>query len=493
MTSSPRPGARSASADPAAFSRGLDEAAAHAAAGRLDAAAQVYRRLERQAPHDIRPAYSLAVIDIRQGRLDRARRRLETVVAIEPGLAAAQHNLGAVRQRLGDWPGAAQAYGRAVSLQPDAPQSRSGLATALAALGRGEEAVDHLRALASAPNHAWPALTRIALIDPEAIGDDDLGRMQAAAADEAVEADTRTGLLFALGEVLERRGRDAEAFDAYAAGNRLKHVALDSVAAAEANAAAARWVRDLAGAKFLAAHAGQGSRSAAPIFVVGFPRSGSTLIEQILASHPDVQGLGETGVLPALAAHGYPRNAAGFRDLAARYLAALRERGWDGTSRFVDKTLENYLHLGLIQVLFPRAMILHALRDPADTGFACYRQLFAAGNETLYDLSEIGAEYVRYRRLMDHWAAVLPGRVRDVSYEALVADPETRIPALVTEAAGLAWDPAVLRFHERAGGVATASAAQVRRPIYRTSVQRWRRHATKLKPLIAALAEYAGN
>jgi tetratricopeptide (TPR) repeat protein len=475
------------------LSRGLDEAAAHAAAGRLDAAAQVYRRLERRAPHDLRAAYSLAVIDIRQGRLDRARRRLEAFVAIEPALAPAQHNLGAVRQRLGDWPGAAEAYGRAVALQPTAPEGRSGLATALAALGRGEEAIGHLRALARAPGHAWPALTRIALIEPTAIGDDDLVRMQAAAADEALAADTRTGLLFALGEVLERRGRDAQAFDAYAAGNRLKHTAVDSATAAEANVAAARWVRDLADAKFLAAHAGQGSRSAAPIFIVGFPRSGSTLIEQILASHRDVQGLGETGVLPALVARGYPRTAAAFRDLAARYLAALRERGWDGTSRFVDKTLENYLHLGLIQVLFPRAVILHAVRDPVDTGFACYRQLFAGGNETLYDLGEIGAEYVRYRQLMEHWAVVLPGRVTDVSYEALVADPERRIPALVTEAAGLAWDSATLRFHERAGGVATASAGQVRRPIYRTSVQRWRRHAARLGPLIAALGDYAGN
>jgi hypothetical protein len=144
-------------------------------------------------------------------------------------------------------------------------------------------------------------------------------------------------------------------------------------------------------------------------------------------------------------------------------------------------------------VLFPRAVILHAVRDPMDTGFACYRQLFTAGNETLYDLAEIGAEYVRYRQLVDHWAAILPGRAVEVSYEALVADPGQQIPALVTEAAGLTWDPAALRFHERAGGVATASASQVRRPIYRSSVQRWRRHAERLQPLVDALGEYAGT
>ena len=501
MKSSRRPGERrgrrhppSAPADPAAFSRALDEAAAHAAAGRLEAAAQVYRRLEHEAPGDVRAVYSLAVIDIRQGRLDRARSRLEAVVALAPDLPAAQHNLGAVRQGLGAWPEAAEAYGRALALNPASAPSRVGLATVLATLGRGSEAIAHHRILAAAPATRWPALTRIALIDPAAISDDELADMQRAAADDGADRDERIGLCFALGDVLEARGRPADAFAAYAAGNRLKREALAESApppaVAEANAAAARYVAERVDARFLAAHAGQGGRSAAPIFVVGFPRSGSTLIEQILASHPEVQGLGETGVLPELAAQGYPQSAAGLRGLAGRYLAAMRERGWDGASRFVDKTLENYLHVGLISLLFPRAVILHAVRDPVAAGFACYRQLFARGNETLYDLADIGAEYVRYRRLMAHWAAVLPGRVIDVSYEALVADPQAQIQALVTEAAGLAWDPATLRFHERAGGVATASAGQVRRPIYTSAVARWRVHAEALRPLIAALGPY---
>jgi hypothetical protein len=169
----------------------------------------------------------------------------------------------------------------------------------------------------------------------------------------------------------------------------------------------------------------------------------------------------------------------------------MRERGWDGSSRFVDKTLENYLHVGAIHLMFPHAVILHAVRDPVDVGFACWRQLFSSGAETLYDLADIGAEYRRYRRLTEHWAAILPERLVEVSYEALVADPGRRIPALVTEAAGLAWDPACLRFFEREGSVATASAAQVRRPIFKEGVQRWRRHAADLGPLLDALGPYA--
>lgn len=497
MTSSPRPdlrrGRRKAPlgpTGPAAFSRALDEAAAHFNAGRLDAAAQIYRRLERQTPSDVRAAYSLAVIDIRQGRFERARDRLEAVVAREPSLAAAQHNLGAVRQRLGAWRGAAQAYGRAVELAPDAAGSRVGLASALAALGRSAEAIAQHRELARNPDRRWAALTRIALIDPGAIDDEDLSAMQSTTQDPGLAEEVRIGLCFALGDVLDRRGRDAEAFAAYEAGNRAKRATLNVEAAVQANIAAAAHIQDLMTAGFIAAHAGRGSPTA-PIFIVGMPRTGSTLVEQVLASHGQVQGLGETGALSALVAAGYPDTAQGFKDLAARYLAAMRRRGWDGVSRFVDKTLENYLHVGLIHLLFPKALVIHVVRNPMDVGFACYRQLFVEGNETLYDLAEIGAEFGRYRQLMDHWATVLPDRIVQVSYEVLVSDPEITIPELITQTAGLPWDAATLRFHESAGAVTTASASQVRRPIYATSVARWRRHAERLQPLITALGDYS--
>ncbi|WP_293383303.1 tetratricopeptide repeat-containing sulfotransferase family protein [Phenylobacterium sp.] len=475
--------------------RALDEAAAHFRAGRLEAAAQVYRRLERQAPGDVRAAYSLSVIDIRQGRPARARERLEAVVALAPDLAEAQHNLGAVCQALGDWAGAAEAYGQAADLRPQAGESRVGLAMALAALGRPGEAIGQNRILAQDPAQRWPALTRIALIDAGAITDEDVAAMGSAAeeggaASGEFRGEARIGLCFALGEALDHRGRDAEAFAAWDVGNRLKRASLDVAAAAAANAAAARYVTAAVTPQVLAARAGQGDKTAAPIFVIGLPRTGSTLIEQILASHPQVQGLGETGVLPRLAERGYPDTAAGFRTLAKAYLDAMRQHGWDGRSRFVDKTLENYLHAGLIAALFPNALILNAVRDPMDTGFACWRQLFASGNETLYDLADIGAEYVRYRGLMDHWRALMGGRVAEVSYEALVAEPEPQIRRLVTEVAGLSWDPAVLRFHERGAAVQTASASQVRRPIHGGSVGHWRRHAERLRPLADALGPY---
>jgi tetratricopeptide (TPR) repeat protein len=477
--------------DPA---QGLNEAAALFAAGRLDEAARAYRAVERLAPDDFRATWSLAVIDIRQGRPAQARRRLEAVTARAPDHAPAWHNLGVVRQQLDDWEGAAAAYDRALVIGPVSPETRQALAVALTVLGRTAEALDHYRVLAHDPATRWAALTRIALIDPATIGDDELADMRRAAEDARVEVETRTGLWFALGEALERRGRDAEAFAAFAAGNRMKRGSFPAGAGpaevAAAHAAALAQVQALFTPALLATQGGRGSASAAPIFIVGFPRSGSTLVEQILASHAGVQGLGETGVLPALVEARYPRGPriapARLKEIETDYLAAIKAHGWDGRRRFVDKTLENYLHVGLIHLVFPRAVILHSVRDPIDVGLSCYRQLFASGAETLYDLADIAAEYRRYRQAMDHWARVLPGRVVEAPHEALVADPEGEIRRLAS-AASLSWDPAMLRPEAREAAVATASASQVRRPISAASVQRWRRYAAELKPLIAAL------
>jgi hypothetical protein len=490
MKRSPRP-----AAGPAAPPRQLDEAARAFAAGRLDEAARLYQRAWRAAPDDIRAPYSLAVIDLRRGRPKRALERLRQVVERAPDHPFAWHNLGAAAQATRGWDEAADAYARALSLRPDAVETRRNLAIVLAVLGRIDEAVAQHRALAAAPESRPWALTRIALLRPEAITDGELGNLQSAVEEPDTDEETRIGVWFALGETLEVRGRDDEAFAAFAAGNRAKHAALERTsppaAVAHANEAAARFVEALFTPALVAELAGKGAAGASPIFVVGMPRSGSTLVEQILGSHPAVQELGETGAMTDLLGR-YPRRLtrAVLRGLRERYIAAMRERGWDGRRRLVDKTLENYVHVGLIALIFPDAVILESQRNPMDTCLSCYRQLFESGNETLYDLAEIGAEYSRYRRLMDHWRAVLPGRVAVIDYDALVADPEGRTPAIVA-AAGLEWEPATLRFFERAGAVETASAAQVRRPIYRTSVERWRRHASRLGPLIKALGPLA--
>ncbi len=246
----------------------------------------------------------------------------------------------------------------------------------------------------------------------------------------------------------------------------------------------------------MAANGGRGHHIEAPIFVVGMPRSGSTLIEQILSSHRRVQGLGEGEALAASIRHAYPYVILGenppehFRNLAQAYFRAQHARGWGSAPRFVDKMLYNYMYVGMIHLMLPEAVILHAVRDPVDTCLGAWRQNFATGNELTYDLADIGHAYVRYREVMAHWENVLPGRVISVSHEALVTDPETQIPRLVTEACGLDWDPACLRFYETQRPVRTASVAQVRQPIFTTALQRWRRYEAHLGPLLDALGPY---
>jgi len=487
----------------------LGVAGAHYAAGRLDEASAAYEAVEARNPNDIRAPYSLAVIDIRQGRFAGARERLNRVVLREPGLFMAQHNLGYVSQTLGQWRKAAKAYEAALALRPDAADTEFNLAAALAVLGRTDEAIDRYRTLTADPALALRALTALTLLNARAVSDEELATLRRASSDAGVDPDVRTGLLFALGEVLEARHADDEAFAAFAAGNRLKYEQLVAASngpagpAAHPKAVARDHARSVERLKtiftpdFGAAHRGEGNSAARPIFIVGMPRSGSSLIEQILSSHPAIQGLGESSALAeTLQRHraydpAQPIDRAHFRGLADAYLAELRARGWNAGARPLDKTLESFLHVGMIHLMFPRAVILHSVRDPVDTGLACYRQLFAAGNETLYDLGQIGAEYVGYRAVMDLWREVLPGRVIDVSHEALVQDPETQIRWLVTEACGLAWRPACLDFHRTERSVRTASVAQVRQPIFTSSLQRWRRYERHLGPLFEALGPYA--
>ena len=422
------------------------------------------------------------------------------MVTLDPKLPHAWHNLAAVCQELGRWDEAATALRRAIDLAPADPEARFGLAAALVALGRERAAIKRLRELAKEPAHRLRALSRMAIIDASTVAGDEADEMSAAASNEAVPSETRIALWFALGGVREAQGRDTEAFDAFAAGNALKREALEGAPPGQRpqdilrdHAKAAEHV-----AKVMAAYVVRSEKpdaaDIAPIFIIGMPRSGSSLIEQILASHRDVVGLGETAVLPQLLERAYPISAGQefaprLAEIRAAYLGALRDRGWDGRRRFVDKTLENFLHVGAIRRMFPRAIILESRRDPADICVGCWRQLFNRGSETLYDLREIAAEYAIFARLMNHWQSAGEGIV-PVSLEELTSDPDRQIRTLVTEICGLLWDPATLRFWTAERAVQTASAVQVRRPPSISVHGRWRRYENQMQPLLEVLAPF---
>jgi hypothetical protein len=237
-----------------------------------------------------------------------------------------------------------------------------------------------------------------------------------------------------------------------------------------------------------------------PIFVVGMMRSGTTLVEQILASHPLVYGAGERIELGLLAS-GLPRrlgvadeypecvrhlDRATVQAVATTVLQGLQERS-DGARHVVDKMPLNFLGLGLIATLFPKARIIHCQRDPVDTCLSCYLRNFAASFTFTYDLQHLGLYYRQYERLMAHWRAVLPLPIFELRYEELTAEPETHTRQLLAFC-GLPWDERCLRFHETERPVRTASMLQVRQPMYRSAVGRWQRYEKHLSPLLAALA-----
>jgi len=388
---------------------------------------------------------------------------------------------------------AAAVYRRIGKLMPDASGALYNEAMALWASGDIGPAVALLERVATTAHRAR-ALVRIADIDPKALSAADRADIEQGAANELDPA-TRADLGFAHAGLLEREGDYEAAFAAYAAANRLKRELLgEAVPTAIARRASiVEQAKAVFTPAFLAHHQGGGHPTARPIFIVGSPRSGSTLVEQILASHPKVQGMGECPALDQVTRGRFPYPATApsgpghFLALANGYLVAMRALGLKNTPRFTDKTLSNDAGVGIITLMFPHAVIIEVVRDPLEVGLANFRKAFNAGNEASYDLSDIGQAWRQTRELMDHWDAVLPGRVERIKYEALVADPETQMRRLVSEVCGLEWDPACLRFYETRRTILTSSAVQVRQPLFADGLDRARRYAAHLGPLRQAL------
>ena len=309
----------------------------------------------------------------------------------------------------------------------------------------------------------------------------------------------RLHLNYALGKALEDRGEDEDAFAHYAAGAavRLAQSGYD----ADETSAQMRRSKALFTPEFFAARAGSGADTtgAMPIFVVGLPRSGSTLVEQILASHSAVEGtmeLPDIGHMARELDRPEARFPLGVADLSAEALTALGEDYLSRTAvhrklgrpAFVDKMPNNFQHLGLIALILPGAKIIDVRRHPLGCGFSCFKQHFAQGQAFSYDLTDLGRYYADYVELMRHMDAVLPGRVHRVIYEDLVADTEGEVRRLLDHC-GLPLEQGCLDFHRNDRAVRTVSSEQVRQPIFRDGVDLWPRFEPWLDPLKAALGE----
>jgi tetratricopeptide (TPR) repeat protein len=417
--------------------------------------------------------------------------------ALAPRSAEAHHTLALVLQELGLTDEALQEYEQAASLPGTVAESALiGRATLLMEAGRRDEALAAFdRALERFPGSVQALAARSDLRIFNA-SDPDIAAMEACLAEgERRSLIERVTAHFALGKAYLDSGDPERAFRHFEAGNRHKRASFDYDAIKTG-----QWMERV-GAVFTpercARLAGAGEPSALPVFVIGMPRSGTTLIEQIVSSHPRVTGAGElpalrlaiegAGVFPDWVDALDDSNAeAALRQCGRAYLARVTPLA-QGRPHLVDKMPGNFLYAGLIPMILPGARIIHVRRDPVDTCLSCYTKLFGGQQPFAYDQTELGAFYRHYERLMTHWRSMLPRDLWiEVDYEAVVDDLEGQARRLI-EFLGLPWDDACLDFHHNRRVVRTASANQVRRPIYRTSKGRWRAYARYLGPLLGAL------
>jgi tetratricopeptide (TPR) repeat protein len=370
----------------------------------------------------------------------------------------------------------------------------------LKTLGRQPEAIEAYRAAAAVNPSFGDAYWSLANLKTYRFEPAELDRMRRAEAEPATTLTDRFHLCFALGKALEDNGDYAESFEYYQRGNALKKQQVNyRPDIIERNAAQQKHVCT---AEFFAARRNAGCPARDPIFIVGLPRAGSTLLEQILASHSLVEGTMELADIPRLVVRLqgrtldntplYPANLAQlspeqFRRFGEKYLSDTQIYR-TGKPFFIDKNPNNFRHLGLIHLILPNARVIDARRDAMACCFSNYKQLFAAGQEFTYDLVDIARYYRSYVDLMAHWDAALPGKILRVQHEDVVDDLETSVRRIL-DFCGLPFEPQCLNFHQTERSVRTASSEQVRRPIYRDGVDQWRRFAPFLAPLAEALED----
>lgn len=509
----------------------LAKAAEQFAKGERGAAEKICRGVLRRDPHNVDALRFLAQIALRQKQWPDAEALLERAVGLAPDFLPAwrdlidaykeqdkyEQTLAALNRLLqldadnvnmicehanvltmaGQHDDAIAEYERALAIAPRHAGSLSGLGHVLKTVGRQDEAVRAYRDSVSAHPGFGEAYWSLANLKTFRFEDAEIAAMVGQLESDKLADEAKANFCFALGKAHEDAGDFDSAFRYFEQGNSVRRTneSYDPVLTDTIHDR----IIETCTSDFFAERKDWGNPDVSPILIVGLPRSGSTLIEQILASHSMVEGTHElpelSRVIRALNesrtdARTYPEALAGLTPDEVRHYGqdyldrTLKHR--TGMPRFTDKMPNNFPSVGFAHLVLPNATVINARRHPLDSCLGSYKQLFAKGQSFTYDQFEIGDYYLQYQRMIDHWNTVLPGKVLDIHYEDMVADQEAQTRKLLRHC-GLPWEDATLRFYANTRAVRTASSEQVRQPIYSSSVNLWRNYESHLGPMIEVL------
>ena len=453
------------------------------------------------APKNVQTLLLTAKIQLRRSNAQAAEQAVRLALKEQPDHTDALTLLGQVLHETDRYDEALDVLDKALKKNPDNAEALNFYGVALKSVGRLDEAREHILKALKLNDGMYGAYANLNdLVDfSEGVGEELFNRMEAIF--ESIpnqEADQFLALHFAYAKALDDRGQHEKALEHYVIGGRMKRKLLDYTESDTFSFFDS--IREAFPKEAFENRKYEGLEDDRPVFIVGMPRSGSTLVEQILSSHPDIYGAGEVKYLsralgqlrdrfPSLAK--YPEMAAKVSpaqlDIVAKNYQQALGQGSGAAKRITDKLLTNYFFLGLINLLFPNAKVIHTRRDPVDTCLSGFTKLFKDDMPHSYDLKELGRYYGKYRELMEHWEKVLPeGFMTSVQYEDVVADTEKEAKRLI-EFLGLPWNPKCVDFHKSDRPVKTASVAQVRQPIYKTSVKRWKKYGDGLQPLVDSI------
>jgi tetratricopeptide (TPR) repeat protein len=443
-------------------------------------------------------AYADLGIALREvGRLDDAIEMLNRAIALAPESKDAHNNLGITLRKQGKMEEAKASLKRALEIDPDCATAHKNMGSVLRDCGKFDEAMASYRKAIRLDSQYIKTYRMLARTKKHTEYDADMQEMERLFADKGTLDDDRMHLAFGLGKAYEDIKEYRKGFYYIAEANRLKRMSYDYSLAEDIEKF--ERIKSVFSEEFFMQHQKAGSSDRTPIFILGMPRSGTTLVEQILASHSQVYGAGELMHLKRISRDPgllktdkkFPLSMldiddATFNSLGEEYVKRLRAHADIEVAHITDKMPHNFLLVGLIRVILPNAKIVHCVRNPMDNCLSIYKNYFSGTHKYAYDMTELGQYYNLYQDMMGHWRAVIPGFMLDLGYEEMVSDQEQQTRRML-EFCGLPWEDACLSFHKTERQVATASATQVRRPIYRDSMQLSDCYGDLLAPLQSAL------